>query len=90
MVALERTFLGYLRTSLALSFAGTTIGQLLHLTDPHLARGFFIASVIGSAIVVLMGAIRFWRQQVAMSEHGKVHASGFEMYIIFGVFLAVC
>jgi hypothetical protein len=69
--------------------AGTTMAQLLHLTDPGKALGLYAGFVAGSIVVVILGAIRFWRQQVSMAEHGKIWASGFEMFGIFAVFLGV-
>jgi hypothetical protein len=69
--------------------AGTTVAQLVRLSDPTYALGLYAGCVFGSMIVVIMGAIRFWRQQVAMADHGKVWASGFEMYVIAVVFVAV-
>ena len=89
--ALERTYLGYLRTSLALSMTGVTIAQLFrlqHSYHPDAEFGFFVtgkplaACFIGAAIVVVgLGAIRFWRQQSAMSR-GKVWAGGWEVKVI--------
>lgn len=89
--ALERTFLGFLRTSLALSMVSVIIAQLFrlqHVQDPDKVFGFFVLGIplacacIGAAIVVLLlGAYRFWRQQNAMLR-GKVHAGGWEMNVI--------
>ena len=90
VVALERTFLGYLRTSLALSILGVSIAQLLrleHTVTPRSRGGlsaageFLAAACNGVAIVViLVGAHRFWRQQIAMAR-GKVFAGGWELNI---------
>jgi uncharacterized membrane protein YidH (DUF202 family) len=100
LTALERTFLGYLRTSLALSITGIMIAQLLRLdsllstpskpTPNHAIGGLPLAAafIIGSIVTVLMGAIRFWRQQVAMAE-GKVWAGGPELLFVWGIFAAV-
>jgi len=98
--ALERTFLGYLRTSLALSMTGVMIAQLLRLDSllstpenptPNRAIGglaLAAAFMAGSIVTVLAGAIRFWRQQVAMAE-GKCWAGGPELLFIWGTFAAV-
>jgi uncharacterized membrane protein YidH (DUF202 family) len=100
LTALERTFLGYLRTSLALSITGIMIAQLLRLdsllsqpskpTPNHAIGGVPLAAafIIGSIVTVLTGAIRFWRQQVAMAE-GKVWAGGPELLFVWGTFVAV-
>lgn len=93
----ERTFLGYLRTSLALSMVGVAIAQLYrlqHSPSPNLVYGYYVlgkpiacifhASALG---VILVGAVRFFRQQSAMSV-GKVHSRGWEVLVVFGwVFL---
>ncbi|KAI7152888.1 hypothetical protein KC349_g8711 [Hortaea werneckii] len=96
-LANERTYLGYLRTSLALSMVGVAIAQLYrlkHSPSPNPVYGYYVlgkpvacvfhASALG---VILVGAVRFFRQQSAMSI-GKVHARGWEVLVIFGwVFL---
>ena len=89
--ALERTFLGYMRTSLALSMASVIIAQLFrleHAQNPNKTFGYFTLSIplacvcIGAAfIVILLGAYRFWRQQNAILR-GKVHAGGWEINAI--------
>ena len=89
--ALERTFLGYLRTSLALSMVSVIIAQLFrlqHAQNPNNVFGFFVLGIplacvcIGAAIIVLLlGAHRFWRQQNAILR-GKVHAGGWEVNAI--------
>ena len=89
--ALERTFLGYLRTALALSMISVIIAQLYrlqHAPNPNNVFGYFVLSIalacvcIGAAIVVLLfGAYRFWRQQNAILR-GKVHAGGWEVNAI--------
>ncbi|TKA83887.1 hypothetical protein B0A55_00104 [Friedmanniomyces simplex] len=90
----ERTFLGYLRTSLGLSMLGITVAQLYrlqHSSNPNPTLGYFILSkpIAGifqcSAIcMTLLGAIRFYRQQQAMSV-GKVHAGGWEILTVIGL-----
>ncbi|WPH01701.1 Hypothetical protein R9X50_00455300 [Acrodontium crateriforme] len=92
-LANERTFLAYLRTSAALSMIGIFIAQLYrlhHSRNPDPKFGYFVISkplaVIfqGSALVlILLGAIRFFRQQSAMAR-GKVHAGGWEVFVIAG------
>lgn len=87
-LALERTFLGYLRTSLAFSMTGVLIAQLLrlqHAHTPHPVFGYYVLgkplSVIFisfSIVILLVGVVRFWRQQAAMTR-GKIHAGGWEM-----------
>ncbi|KAL8758905.1 MAG: hypothetical protein Q9199_001129 [Rusavskia elegans] len=87
--ALERTYLGYLRTSLALAFLAVFIAQLFRLQhsenhDPIF--GFFVLGIplscicTGAAIFTnLLGAYRFWRQQNAMLR-GKILCGGWEVF----------
>ncbi|KFY88139.1 hypothetical protein V500_06535 [Pseudogymnoascus sp. VKM F-4518 (FW-2643)] len=89
--ALERTFLGYLRTSQALSMLGVIISQLFTIQkstspDPHI--GYFVtgkplgAICQGAAMLTLMlGTFRWWRQQNAITR-GKALAGGFELTVI--------
>ena len=89
--ALERTFLGYLRTSLALAFFSVYIAQLFrlqHTAHPDQTLGFFVvaiplaaACIVAAILVLLLGAYRFWRQQNAILR-GKVHAGGWEVNMI--------
>ena len=93
----ERTFLGYLRTSVVLSMTGTFIAQfyrLQHAPDPSKVFGYYLLGKPLSAIfqcaalcMVSLGCSRFWRQQGAMAI-GKVHAGGWELSMIMvGSFL---
>ena len=87
----ERTFLGYLRTSLALSMLGIVIAQLFrlqHTIDPSKTFGYFILGKPLAAVLecvamatALIGAHRFWRQQMAMMR-GKCLAGGWEIVAI--------
>lgn len=89
--ALERTFLGYLRTSLILVMTGVIIAQLYriqHSISPDPEIGFYIfgeplsVAFIGMAIfVLLVGAIRFWRLQNALVR-GKALAGGWEILLV--------
>lgn len=98
-IALERTFLGYLRTSLALSIVAVIIAQLFrleHNVKPNKTFGFYVLSIplscacIGAAMVILLfGAYRFWRQQNAILR-GKVHAGGWEVNAIAVTVFMVC
>lgn len=97
-IALERTFLGYLRTSIALSMTGVLIAQLFrlqHAVNPDAELGYFVLGVplsaifmVSSMITVLLGGYRFWRQQNAMLR-GKVWAGGWEILLIMGMIVAV-
>ncbi|KAH9879272.1 hypothetical protein J1614_002711 [Plenodomus biglobosus] len=93
-LALERTFLGYLRTSLILVMTGVITAQLFHLQrsptpSPH--YGFYVIGrplsgvFIGMAIVVLIiGTIRFWRIQRQLLT-GKTLVGGWEVLAVMGL-----
>ena len=76
---------------------GVMIAQLYrlqHRENPSPVFGYFVLSkplsvIFQSAalVVVLLGCIRFWRQQSAMAI-GKMHAGGWELILIaIGSFL---
>lgn len=98
-LANERTFLGYLRTSLALSMLGIVIAQLFrlqHTIDPSHTFGYFVlgkplaAILEGAAMATaLVGARRFWRQQMAMMR-GNCLAGGWELVAIGATVAVVC
>lgn len=93
-LALERTFLGYLRTSLLLVVTGVVIAQLFrlqHSPHPHPHFGFYkigkplsAAFICMGIVVVLIGAIRFWRLQNALVR-GKAIAAGWEVSLVMGL-----
>ncbi|MCJ1234764.1 hypothetical protein MMC14_002727 [Varicellaria rhodocarpa] len=86
--ALERTYLGYLRTSLAFANLGVVIAQLFRLQaqrspgpEPTLFDvGIPLAAafICIATIIALLGAVRFWKQQNAMARK-KVYARGWEL-----------
>jgi uncharacterized membrane protein YidH (DUF202 family) len=96
--ALERTFLGYLRTSLILVMTGVLIAQLFrlqHAANPNTHLGFYIIgrplsiTFIGMGIlVVIVGAYRFWKLQHAMVR-GKARTGGWEVLLIMGMSMLV-
>ncbi|MCJ1436167.1 hypothetical protein MMC27_005545 [Xylographa pallens] len=89
--ALERTYLGYMRTSTVFATIGVTVAQIFRLKNEGAINppfGFFALGIplaclfIGSALVVtLVGSWRFWRQQNALAR-GKIHAGGWEISTI--------
>ncbi|KAG9245737.1 hypothetical protein BJ878DRAFT_418545, partial [Calycina marina] len=96
--ALERTYLGYLRTSLALSMLGIIVAQLFklqHAPTPNPIFGFYILGTPlscicqGAAIyILLVGAFRTWRSQNAIMR-GKAITGGIEIIIIAVAMLAI-
>ncbi|KAI9806661.1 MAG: hypothetical protein M1825_006118 [Sarcosagium campestre] len=96
-LALEKTYLSYLRTAFALSMAGVIIAQLWQLqrdvlppeaallSFDRVAKPLAAACQVAAVGIAILGAIRFWRQQAAMLR-GCVWAGGWEMRIIGSVF----
>ncbi|MCJ1291387.1 hypothetical protein MMC34_002930 [Xylographa carneopallida] len=86
--ALERTYLGYMRTSMVFATIGVTIAQFFRLKNEGAVNppfGFFTLGIplacafIGSALVItVVGSWRFWRQQNALAR-GKIHVGGWEI-----------
>jgi len=97
-LALERTFLAYIRTSLGLAMTGVTIDQLFalsHSTSPDPVFGFYAVGkplaglfIGGGLLVAVFGSCSFWRQQAAMTR-GKVHVAGWELISVGGVVTVV-
>jgi len=95
---LERTFLGYLRTSLALSMLGIVVAQLFrlqHSPTPNPHFGFFVLgkplAIIcqGAAIyTTLIGVFRTWRSQNAIVR-GKAISGGYEIVALAGGICAI-
>lgn len=96
-IALERTFLAYIRTSVVIAMQGVVIAQLFRLqespTDGDRLRFYQVGIPLSvtcycvAIVVALIGAYRFWRQQNAIAR-GKVHAGGWELNfvgILFGL-----
>ncbi|EKJ75790.1 hypothetical protein FPSE_03970 [Fusarium pseudograminearum CS3096] len=90
-LANERTFLGYLRTSVMMSMVGTMVAQLFTLShEGHHAKtfGYFITgkplalTCYGFSIgTILLGAVRTWRHQRIMMS-GKALVGGFEIHVL--------
>jgi uncharacterized membrane protein YidH (DUF202 family) len=99
VTANERTFLAYLRTSLVFSMLGVLIAQLYrlqHSPSPGVVFGYYLLSLplsilfqCAAVLVLLLGCIRFYRQQAAMAR-GKVHAGGWDLYTLMGCVFMVC
>lgn len=64
-LALERTFLGWFRTSVALISFGVIITQLFVLKDVNPKKGKILGVIMacGGIIVILLGCIRYFEQQ---------------------------
>ncbi|KAK1972201.1 hypothetical protein LY78DRAFT_425838 [Colletotrichum sublineola] len=86
--ALERTFLGYLRTGIATATLGTVVAQLFAMQPPDSGFGYTaIGKPLATACycfamcITLLGALRVWRLQHALLL-GKTLSGGFEIMTI--------
>lgn len=90
----ERTFLAWIRTSIALSILGVIIAQLFRLQNaPSPTRAIDLYALAiplscicqGAALITaLIGGHRYWRQQSAMSR-GQAISSGWEFWLMIGI-----
>lgn len=95
VIALERTGLAYLRTSLMLANIGVIVAQLFSLQQP--ASGFGYSAVgkplatvclSGSIVVTILGVVRTWRYQKALINR-KALSGGPELMLVGAVVLVV-
>ena len=89
-LALERTFLGWFRTSIALITLGVIITQLFVLKDLDPLKGKILGAVMscGGISVVLLGCIRYFRQQKLLTQ-GKVLSGGWHHQTLIVMLLVV-
>ena len=90
----ERTFLAWIRTSIALSMLGTIIAQLFRLQNAPSPTGvislYTLATPLacicqGAALLTaLTGGHRYWRMQNAMAR-GQALAAGWEFWLMIGI-----
>ncbi|KAJ2904529.1 uncharacterized protein MKZ38_007861 [Zalerion maritima] len=91
-LAVERTFLGYLRTSMMLANLGVIIAQLFALEQSDSGFGYsqvaqpFATTCFSCAVVtIFLGAVRTWRHQHALLQD-KALTGGFELTTVgFGL-----
>ena len=94
ITALERTFLGHLRTSLALASCSVLISQFFTLslgaTDTmaadevrfrQIGKPLSCALLIWAMVTAVLGAIRFMRMQDALVNEEPVIEGGWELHI---------
>lgn len=89
-LALERTFLGWFRTSVALISFGVVITQLFVLKDVDPLKGKVLGVVMacGGIMVVLLGCVRYFKQQRLLTQ-GKALSGGWHHQVLIGTLLAV-
>ena len=69
--------------------------RLQHSPNPGANFGYFVLSEplsslfqVSAILVLLLGCVRFYRQQTAMSR-GKVHVGGWDLYTVMGFMILV-
>lgn len=89
-LALERTFLGWFRTSAALISLGVVTTQLFVLKDVDPTRGKILGTVMacGGIVVVSLGCVRYFRQQRLLMQ-GKALSGGWHHWGLIGAVLGV-
>lgn len=89
-LALERTFLGWFRTSAALISLGVVTTQLFVLKDVDPKRGKILGVVIacGAIVVISLGCLRYFRQQKLLMQ-GKALSGGWHHWGMIGAVLGV-
>ncbi|KAL9134894.1 MAG: hypothetical protein Q9175_003916 [Cornicularia normoerica] len=89
-LALERTFLGWFRTSVALVSLGVVVTQLFILKDLDPKKGKIHGVIMscGGIIVVLLGCVRYFKQQRLLTQ-GKVLSGGWHHQVLIMMLLLV-
>ena len=89
-LALERSFLGWFRTSVTLISFGVVITQLFVLKDLDPTKGKILGAIMscGGAIVVLLGCVRYFRQQRLLTQ-GKALSGGWHHQVLIILLLSI-
>ena len=82
-LALERTFLGWFRTSVSLISFGVIITQLFVLKDVNPKKGKILGVIMacGAIIAILLGCIRYFEQQRLLAK-GKALSGGWHHQLL--------
>lgn len=82
-LALERTFLGWFRTSVSLISFGVIITQLFVLKDVNPKKGKILGAIMtcGGAIVIILGCVRYFEQQRLLAK-GKALSGGWHHQLL--------
>ena len=89
-LALERTFLSWFRTSVALISFGVVITQLFVLRNVDPKKGKILGALMtcGGIMVLLLGCVRYFRQQKLLTQ-GKALSGGWHHWSLTVVMSAV-
>lgn len=85
-LALERTYLGWFRTSVAVGSFGVVVAQLFILKTLDPGKGKILGGLLscGAIVTSLLGCIRYFRQQRLLTQH-KILAGGWHVTIFLVV-----
>ena len=89
-LALERTHLGWIRTSSALVSFGVVITQLYILRDADRTIGIVLSIILscGGIIIALLGSVRYFAIQRLLVQ-GKAVAGGLHVVILIALLLLI-
>ncbi len=89
-LALERTFLGYIRTATTLISLGVVITQLFVFKKVDPKKGSILGAITsaGGIVIVLIGCARYFRQQKYLT-HGKTISAGWDLVAIWMILVAI-
>ena len=89
-LALERTFLGWFRTSVTLISFGVVITQLFILKDLDPKKGKILGVIMscGGILIVLLGCVRYFRQQKLLTQ-GKALSGGWHHHVLLTLLLVI-
>ncbi|MCJ1279475.1 hypothetical protein MMC21_007299 [Puttea exsequens] len=89
-LALERTFLSWVRTASVIVSTGVVVSQLFILKDLDPTKGKILGSLLagGGVITNLVGCERYFRQQ-RLLVHGKVLVGGWHHEVMLALLIAI-
>lgn len=89
-LALERTFLSWIRTAVALISFGVVITQLFVFKKVDVRKGSVLGIITsaGGILVVLIGCVRYFKQQKQLT-HGNATSAGWEIIALLVILAAI-
>ena len=90
-LALERTFLAYIRTSNSFVLLGVVIVQLFILADANRTTGIVFAAFVSTmaTLVAMLGCARYFYQQKLLLR-GRTTAGGWDVHLIWASTVGLC
>lgn len=89
-LALERTFLSWIRTATALISFGVVITQLFVFKKVDVRKGSVLGAFTsaGGILIVLIGCVRYFKQQKHLT-HGNATSAGWEIMALLIILAAI-